>query len=239
MKRLLYIDRGRRMPAISSRFLRSKHFSSSWQHLKDDLAIWYAAIYEQSGRRVIVDSSKSPMYAALLGDIPTLNVAYIHLERDSRGVVFSWASRPKHLPEYLDEERSIPTISSTRGAIFWSIRYAMSMLIGHNHPSNMLEICYELLARDPAGTLEATEQFIEGLDFPNLGASGIDAEIGRYHSVGGNPIRFDRNVPNVRLDDEWRQRMSWCDRTIVTALTTPFLVRHYRIIRDSKTTTAR
>ena len=73
------VDRLRLMPAIRQPRLRSDSFSTVWEPIRRSLAAWYAAIYLESGERVIIDSSKSPAYGTLLGTIPSLNVVYIHL----------------------------------------------------------------------------------------------------------------------------------------------------------------
>ena len=173
--------------------------------------------------------------ARFLGDISSLNVAYIHLERDSRGVVFSWNTRPKRLPEYIEHAQLMRTVSSpASGALFWSARYACAMLVRRAHPKNMLEVSYEQLAHDPDAVIGAITRFIEGLGFADLGAAGNDVALDRYHSVGGNPIRFDRDIPSVKPDYEWRHQMRWRDRAVVTVLTTPFLIRHYRMIHDGE-----
>jgi len=220
------------MPAMSSRFFRSAKFSSVLDDLRSDLAIWYTAIHEQSGGRIIVDSSKSPMYGALLGGIPALKIAYLHLERDSRAVAFSLNARAKRLPEYMERLQLMDTFNPAFIAKNWSKTYACSMLVRHAHPRNTLEMSYERLAHDPDAVIGAIRLFIEELDFPDLGIAENDAALSRYHSVGGNPIRFDRSIPIVRPDYEWSWSMRWRDRAVVTILTIPFLLRHHWLIRQ-------
>jgi len=174
------------------------------------------------------------MYGALLGGIPAFKIAYVHLERDSRAVAFSLNTRAKRLPEYTERLQLMDTFNPAFIAKNWSKTYACSMLVRHAHPRNVLEISYERLAHNPDAVISQIRLFIQELGFHDLGIAERDAALSRYHSVGGNPIRFDRSIPIVRPDYEWSGSMRWRDRAIVTILTFPFLLRHHWLIRQER-----
>ncbi|MBV8982736.1 MAG: sulfotransferase, partial [Acidimicrobiia bacterium] len=58
----------------------------------------YSAIAQVSGCELIVDSSKLPSYGCVLGQVPGLDVRFVHLVRDPRGAAYSW-TRAKALPD--------------------------------------------------------------------------------------------------------------------------------------------
>ena len=66
------------------------------------LAHLYRAVVHQTGCRVIVDSSKSPVYARLVAAIPGVEVAVVHQVRDPRATAFSFL-RNKRLPDFGDD----------------------------------------------------------------------------------------------------------------------------------------
>ena len=56
-------------------------------------------------------------------------------------------------------------------------------------------------------------------------AAGPDADPDWYHSVHGNPMRFD-GAFTIRPDVEWHDAMPATTKTLVTLLTQPFLSMH-------------
>jgi hypothetical protein len=66
------------------------------------LARLYRAVHDHTGCRVIVDSSKSPVYAELLATLPGADVSVVHLVRDPRASAYSWL-RKKRLPDFGDD----------------------------------------------------------------------------------------------------------------------------------------
>ena len=51
-------------------------------------------------------------------------------------------------------------------------------------------------------------------------------ELGSLHTIGGNPMRFERGEIAVHEDDEWKRKMPMSARREVTAITWPLLL-HY------------
>lgn len=64
------------------------------------VAATYRAVREVSGARVVVDSSKNPVYGCLLSQMPGIRVHVLHLVRDSRGCCTRGerGSRPSRAP---------------------------------------------------------------------------------------------------------------------------------------------
>jgi len=216
------------IPKMYAPRLRSMEFEVEWRQIHHALVTWYSAIHRAADQSIIIDSTKDPGYAHLLGTVPEFNVGYIHLVRDSRGVAFSWTRRNIR-PEVINATTMMDRKPMWRSALDWDAKYALSSLLRLVRPGRVIELQYEWFAREPETGLAAIRQFAASLRMPPLESSDPSASPWRYHSVFGNPIRFERKPPHVKVDDEWRQAMRPRDRLVVTALTAPFLVGHHAV----------
>jgi len=224
------VDRLRLTPAVRRAWLRPSGFVQVWDPIRNNLAEWYRAIHLESVGRVIIDSSKSPAYGMLLGTIPSLDVMYVHLARDSRGVAFS-STRAKSRPEITSRPTMMDTFRPWQSALRWAGTYSLAMNLRAGNSGRVLEVQYENLVQDPDRTVHSIREFAMGLGLPDIGDQHGDTPLSRYHSVAGNPMRFTRATPTILLDDEWRTQMRWRDRALVTSLTAPFLLRHHWLRR--------
>ncbi len=217
-----------RLRGVPQMYLRGRmsNRSVNWPRFRHALLTWYSAVSQAGDGSVIVDSSKGPAYAHLLGTIPGLNVGYIHLVRDSRAVAFS-RTRTKRRPEVLRSVETLPTETPWRTAINWDVNLALSSLLSTRRPNRVIQLEYEAMVRQPEAALAAVANLATRLGMPQLGALDFNGMPARYHSVAGNPIRFDRSPLRIEVDDEWRTRMKPTDRAVVTALTAPLLLRHH------------
>jgi hypothetical protein len=111
------------------------------------LARLYRAVQRRTGCRVIVDSSKSPVYARLLAAIPGVDVAVVHLVRDPRATAWSFL-RKKKLPDFGDDRvmaRQHPLVSARR----WGVWQAATELLWRGRRGHYLRLHYEDFVRDP------------------------------------------------------------------------------------------
>jgi hypothetical protein len=184
----------------------------------------YRAVQQQTGCRVIVDSSKSPVYARLVAAIPGVDVAVVHLIRDPRATAWSFL-RTKRLPDFGDDrlmQRQHPLVSARR----WSLWQAVTELLWRSRRGGYLRLRYEDFMRDPPSAVRR----IAGLAgetpaaLPFTGPATV--RLTATHSVSGNPNRFGTGQVELRADDEWRRTMRVGDRVMVTALTWPLLLRY-------------
>ena len=191
--------------------------------LAEVLTPLYRAIATVSGKRVVVDSSKLPTYAAVLAGCPQLSVEVLHLVRDPRAAAFSW-QRKKALTDrpaqaFMEQRgvaKSALLWTAWNGALEWAWREA----------PGYVRLRYETFAAHPAGTLDQL-----ALSFALTGAERVADEHGRLrlpanHTVAGNPSRMSAGPTVVRLDNEWAGAMSRRDLAIVGAITAP-LLGHY------------
>jgi len=187
------------------------------------LAAVYRAVWRQTGCRVIVDSSKSPIYATLLAAIPGVEVHVVHLVRDPRATAFSFL-RTKALPDFGDDRQMItqpPLVSARR----WALWQTASELLWRRS-GRYLYLRYEDFTRAPRA---AVEEILALVGEDPAGSPFTDdrtVRLGATHSVSGNPNRFGTGDTAIRADDEWKRRMRAADRRKVTLATWPLLLRY-------------
>src|SRR5207247_10956416 len=87
-----------------------------------------------------------------------------------------------------------------------------------------LRIRYEDFVADPRGVLTRILDLAQVEGSPDLSFIG-DGEVtlSPNHTVDCNPVRFSTGTLRLRVDDEWRRKMSRGHRLLVTTLTSPML----------------
>jgi hypothetical protein len=192
----------------------------------------YRAVAHQTGCRVLVDSSKSPVYARLVAAIPGVEVAVVHLVRDPRATAWSFL-RKKRLPDFGDDrlmQRQHPLVSARR----WSLWQAATELLWRRRGQRYLRLRYEDFIGDPQPTLRRIAA-LAGEAPAALPFSGpATVRLAATHSVSGNPNRFGTGEVELRADEEWRRAMRAVDRGMVTALTWPLLLRYRYPLRPRR-----
>ena len=197
------------------------------------LARLYRAVQRQTGCRVLVDSSKSPVYARLLAAIPGVDVAVVHLVRDPRATAWSFL-RKKQLPDFGDDRlmvRQHPLVSARR----WSLWQAVTELLWRGRRGRYLRLRYEDFVRDPQPAVRRIAALTGETPaaWPFTGPAKV--RLAATHSVSGNPNRFGTGEVELRADEEWRRAMRPADRAMVTALTWPLLLRYRYPLRPPRT----
>lgn len=190
----------------------------------DGLRDLYAAVARRSGAKVIVDSSKGPIDAAVLGAVEGIVPYYVHLVRDPRAVIYSW-SRQKAADPQGDR------LFSRRGTL-----KATATWVAHNAETEVVRamtrhrrwqlLRYEDLVAHPARYIGAIQEMIESVP-DERPAAGRSAVLHTQHSLGGNPVRFQTGRVEIRSDDEWRTKLAPRKRALVKAAAFP-LLRRYR-----------
>jgi hypothetical protein len=186
----------------------------------------YRAIQDVTGCRVIVDSSKSPVYGYLLQHIPSLEVYVLHLVRDSRAVAYSVI---RSLNERDPAKRHAGNLPTTRLGLIaeWMLANALSMRLlwpGKREQSTYLRLRYEDVIAEPEPTIRRLLEFVgveaERLPFANQN----EVRITPTHAVYGNPRVASRSgtIP-LRVDNAWTASLSRADKLLTTLLTAPLL----------------
>jgi hypothetical protein len=190
----------------------------------------YLAAAEQTGSRVIVDSSKSPATAAilpLLGN--TVEPFVVQLVRDPRAVAYSWRSHQPTLDRHRPGEMHRST--ALKSALRWTTTNVLAEMVRTRLGKNRsLVVRYEDFTRDPRATLESIARLLGdddiGLPFTEDGTIGLETN----HTVWGNRSRFVTGPVTLRVDQRWEKHLPASVNAGVTALTLPGLLR-YRYVR--------
>ena len=221
-RRMARLKARRRSPSslVLDRFL-NRGDENDYQHALGSL---YRAVHEQTGCRVIVDSSKSPVHAKRVDSVAGVDLYLVHLVRDPRATAYSWL-RKRSLPDFGDDRlmlRQTP-FESARRWVRWQL---IAELLWRRRPHRYLLLRYEDFVSRPQAALEEILSFVgeSPAALPLVGASTV--RLAPTHSVSGNPSRFTTGTVELRNDMEWMHKMRRIDQLFVTALSLPLLLRY-------------
>lgn len=218
------VDRHRNMPALRWPGMVPKAGARVREHAAT-LSALYGAIRRVSGAAVLVDSSKAPSYLTLLTQVPDVELAVVHLVRDSRGTAFSW-NKVVERPDVTDRIAHMRRYHPVRIALRWSTRNWLMEMLARRGPHLFLR--YEQLVATPRESLADIADLLgistDGTELCFISDGEVHLRPG--HSVQGNPMRMRQGPVPLKLDEEWRSAMPAGQRRAVTALTLP-LLRHY------------
>ena len=191
----------------------------------------YRAIQTVSGAGVIVDSSKRFSYAVLLSLLPFADLRVVHLVRDSRAVAYSWG-RTKESPAVVGG-RFMPRMSPAQASRAWSIQNCSYAFF--SGLARLSRLRYEDFVNDPAFYLA---DLLIRVGFNDESRSVRDVLRGREvslsvdHTVSGNPGRFRTGSIELQPDEDWKVKMRGADKSVVTALTAPLLLKYGYLLEE-------
>jgi hypothetical protein len=182
----------------------------------DLLSRTFAAIAEQTGARVIVDTSKMPAESVLLPLLPDITTYFVHLVRHPAATAESWRL-PK---EY------VPAMSAARSTAYWHGFNLAAYAIARRWPDRSSFLRYEDFIADPDATVDRLLRMV-GADAAANPMHGRTVDLHTNHTVTGNPDRFRTGPTVIRdTDDAWRTRLPHRDRRIALALAWPLSWRY-------------
>lgn len=168
----------------------------------DEIGSVYKSIAKESGAKVIVDSSKTALWAVALQRVPGIEVRFLHFVRNPYATAFSW-QRKKRLPEIWWEERYMPQFTAKEIAKRWRATFVTSLLAARK-VAKYKRVHYEDFVKDPAAMLRDIETFA---GIPPENGQGVlkgrTAHLAPGHTVMGNPMRVSKEI-TIKNDDQWR-----------------------------------
>lgn len=180
-------------------------------------------VAEVAGADVVVDSSKLPTHAALLGRADDVDLRVVHLLRDPRATAYSW-QRQRATGQVTGHDEPMDTFSPTKASLLWSTwNAALPRLVDD---ARLLTVRYEDLMATPR---ETTAEVLRHAGLPPDAVPFVDdrtVDVAVSHTVAGNPGRLRHGATTLRTDAEWRRELPERDRRVVSALTLPVRRRH-------------
>jgi hypothetical protein len=200
----------------------SRAYETKLNEYADLLGKLLRGIAKVSGAHVVVDGPSLLSRALVLRHVSGIDLSFLHLVRDSRGVAFSWSKRVAR-PETVGEVVYMPRYGPAEVSASWLFHNVGAHLLGllaHRHAF----MRYETFVHDPRAELTRVLELLGQADaVPNLDFLGEEMSLKPAHSVWGNPMRLDTGPVSIKLDDQWRRDMPQRDRRVVTTLTWPLL----------------
>lgn len=171
-----------------------------------------AALLEESGTQIIIDSSKVGLRLKYLLRNPDLDVRVLRLVRDGRAVSmthtspaeFADAADPRHRSGGSGAVRPNFRLPMDEAALLWRHSNEEADRVTASLPrAQWMEVRYEELCRRPKETLRAVCDFLGLAPVP----VGGDFRARKPQHIVGNGMRFDRSS-DIRLDERWRTHLS-------------------------------
>lgn len=216
-----------RLAPINSLPLGEKYFKFHALSLTEVEKL-FLSIQEITDCRVIVDTTKSPLWGYLLSLMDNLDVYSVHLIRDPRGIAYS---RKKKMIQP-DKEKTIyiERFNSFNSSLKWNMRNLLSEYLWKKNKDKYLMIKYEDFAKKPKIVISTILDFISESDVSTPFVSDNEVELSINHSVWGNPSRFKTDKIELKADDEWKNKLNIFDKLVSTVCTFPLLLKYgYKI----------
>lgn len=200
---------------------RSRRYELEIKRYRSVFALVYRRIFEISGADILIDSSKDPIHIDAMAGLKDYNFHLIHLVRDPRAVAYSLLT-PKVRKEVHWRTEDTRVLSPLRTALIWDfINFAMDRLQKKFRSSLLLR--YEDFARDQAGL----ESYLDAIWQGNEAIGSV-----QWHSVSGNPDRFENRKLELKEDRRWVDKLPAKDRLVVELTAAPLMRRYgYRLGR--------
>lgn len=199
-----------------------------WEALRRYAAttqVLFRTIADVTGAQVVVDSSKSPLYPAVLGLVDGIDGSVVHLMRDPRAVGFSW-QKIKQVHDR-GEGATMPRYGPLHTSASWSLRNLTSEMIARRWPRDrVMQLRYEEFSREPRTSVG---RLVELMGLPVADLPFVDehtAVLNPNHTACGNPNRMNTGEVAIRHDNAWETQMDSRSRHIISALTWPLRHRY-------------
>jgi hypothetical protein len=182
----------RQLPSL---MLQERHENERLNRYRQALGDVCRATAEVTDARVVIETTKRPSFGRLLASAPGLDVRVVHLIRDPRALVHSWARVGQWGAGPLEI-----------GATF-SVWHELTRR-WHGGNGHYLPVRYEDFMHRPRDVIQ---QIVEHMDEAPRELPFEDDRTVRLqpnHVCSGNQNRFRHGLIELRSDDEWKTRVS-------------------------------
>ncbi|HET7072011.1 MAG TPA: sulfotransferase [Nocardioides sp.] len=179
---------------------------------------------EATGAGVVIDTSKRPLDAAVMADVPGIDHYVLHMLRDPRAVAYSWRrAKPFSVGA---ETRTMGTRKLPAAVRRWLANALGTEVLHRRVPSDHWQrLRYEDFCAQPAASMDGLLTMLGVPGRPPFEDAGT-VQLQPNHIVAGNPSRFTVGSVRIRVDEEWKSAMSRRDQLVVVASTWPLLRRY-------------
>lgn len=186
--------------------LRSTRFQRQLSRYRAFLEVLYRTVSQRSDKRVIVDSSGSPLHGYILSGLDGIEVVMIHLVRDVRAVAFS-NQKQKPNPSASAPDATMRTKSAPRVAVTWMLYNSLLEGLVAEMGTYALAKYEELFSR-PKREFDRIAGEI-GVESRAVGVfRGGEIRLSSEHLGQGNPVRQKRGIVKLAPDTEWVWKLS-------------------------------
>jgi hypothetical protein len=106
------------------------------------------------------------------------------------------------------------------------------MWAGRKDDGRYLRLSYEELTQEPVKALSEVRDLVnQSAPVPSVTGSQVPL-LRTTHELSGNPSRFTSGMIDIRMDEEWSEKMGFRDRLLVSSITAPLLF-YYGYTADS------
>lgn len=184
----------------------------------------YAAIFSSTDSHVVIDSSKYPVYLALLGLLPSFDIFTLHMIRDPRAVAYSWLKPKKNLDSKKVEQMG--KIGVVRSSLLWISWNIATEYISHQRKSATYRLRYEDFVSQPLNSIEDILQMLGESDYDLPFINKQTVFLKPNHTTSGNPDRFSTGSVRIKEDFRWKTELPFFQKLVVTLMTFPLLLRY-------------
>ncbi len=183
----------------------------------------YESIYYNSGKKIIVDSSKHVSYLYLLSMCDFIDLKIIHILREPKAVAYAWQKK-KVRPEFTNKIEYMPQFSVVRSSVDWIVQNMLIYNLGRKNKRNYFKLLYEDFVKNPKREIRNILKFLELNEaaIEDTFLSDRKVFLREIHSVAGNPMRFKRGEVEIFVDEEWKFKFPLAKKLCVDLITFPF-----------------
>jgi Sulfotransferase family len=214
----------------------SSEYRSNLRRYAELMGRLYVAIAQVAGASVVVDSMKFPYHVHMLPRVPGIDLRFVHLVRDSRGVAHS---QTKTVQKQGTAGRYRRRRHPFKTALRWDlVNVTIHSLTRAGTPSTLVR--YEDMVSAPVETLRRIAGFAGapvGSDDISF-VRGIEVDLSSGHLSAGNRMRMEAGPIKLRDPDGWKTELPVKQRRLVSLLTWPLIRRYHYVGPGSRTGSA-
>jgi Sulfotransferase family len=162
----------------------------------------YRAISEVMRCCVIVDGSKGPLFALVMGAIEDFDVYIAHMIRYPRACAFS-LRRAVQRPDTVEQAYMLQQ-GALRSELAWGSAAVASSTIAHDFPGRFTSVRYEDVVTQPRQTIKDILDLFGEAPGASPFVSDNEIELRPNDTIWGNPNRMRAGRSTLRADEEWK-----------------------------------